>query len=195
MCKLSPTFCTSADHNIKATLQLHLFKLEETCQVLWALASLNVQVDRSAFLFSTALAYWPSQLQDSLESLTGRSSGGASSTQVSYQSLNGNSQAARPPTSSPGTTASGPASRLRLKPKNVVQLTFAYAKMDDQYIPEGAKDGQADEDVAVAFQLVRHANWHPTPFHLVHGPRRMYTIAAFMPYAPVAFMKCMWCGG
>lgn len=43
---------------------------------------------------------------------------------------------------------------MRLKPKNVVQLAFAYAKVDDQYVPEAAKEGHADEDVAVAFKLV-----------------------------------------
>lgn len=43
---------------------------------------------------------------------------------------------------------------MRLKPKNVVQLAFAYAKVDEQYVPEAAKQGHLDEDVAVAFQLV-----------------------------------------
>lgn len=46
---------------------------------------------------------------------------------------------------------------MRLKPKNVVQLAFAYAKVDEQYVPETEKDGHVDEDVVVAFKLVRTA--------------------------------------
>jgi hypothetical protein len=147
----------SNPRNVLKCVQLHQFKLEEICQLLWALASLNIPIDRSSALFSSSLAYWPSQIQDSLASTTGRATTPGSPPQSISSHNNSHDAATGQHTRGERSTTEVTRSphRVHLKPKNVVQLAFAYAKVDDQFVPEAAKDSRVDEDIAVAFKLVR----------------------------------------
>eukprot|EP00892_Ulva_mutabilis_P011249 jgi/Ulvmu1/8497/UM044_0031.1 len=82
------------------------FRLEETAQLLWALASLDAPPARCAPLFDAALDHWPSQLRAAVAA--GSGGGGRSRSRRGAAHL----------------------------PKNVSQLAFAYAKSAREYVPE-----------------------------------------------------------
>jgi hypothetical protein len=113
-------------------LQLEDFKLEETSQLLWSLATLRVPGDSAGSVFEAALAHWPEQLRASIASQPAAAAG-----------------AAVIPAATP------PPLRAHFSPKNVVQLAFAYAKTHADYVPESLREeGAAGEHVTLAFRSV-----------------------------------------
>ena len=63
-------------------LQIPYFRLEETAQLLWALASLDASPARSAIIFDAALDHWPTQLRTAAS--TAPAAGGSRSRRAAH---------------------------------------------------------------------------------------------------------------